>query len=171
MNDFSEIENELKKLRPVPPSQRLIAAIEHAVNQIAETHPAAPILFRKFTIPFPRFYWGAGLVAAAAVLLIMARIEWRRPGGNAPQITAVAPAGPASSTPIVSPQFVPAGATQVVYQTRDEGLHFPKGAAEPVRRVRSRTRETLQWRNPGTGASLLVSYPTEQVELIPVSGQ
>jgi hypothetical protein len=171
MNDFSEIENELKKLRPVPPSQRLLTAIENAVSQIAETHPSAPILFRKFTIPFPRFYWGAGLAAAAAVLLVVAWIELKGPGGSAPQVTAVTPAQLARSTPIASPQFVPAGATQVVYQTRDEGLHFRNGATEPVRRVSSRTRETLQWRNPGTGASLLVSYPTEQVELIPVSGQ
>jgi hypothetical protein len=37
--------------------------------------------------------------------------------------------------------------------------------------VRSRTRETLRWRNPNTGASLRVSYPAEEVSLIPVSGQ
>ena len=30
------------------------------------------------------------------------------------------------------------------------------------------TRETLQWKNPATGASLQVSYPSEHVELIPV---
>jgi hypothetical protein len=54
---------------------------------------------------------------------------------------------------------------------RDEGLHYSEGSDEPMRRVRSRLRETSQWRNPATGASLLVSYPSEQVELIPVSGQ
>jgi hypothetical protein len=29
----------------------------------------------------------------------------------------------------------------------------------------------LQWNNPQTGASLRVSYPSEEVTLIPVSGQ
>ena len=66
---------------------------------------------------------------------------------------------------------MPAGLTQVVYNTRDEGLHFPEGADQPVRRVRSQKRETLQWRNPGTGTSVRVSYPSEEVTLIPVSGQ
>jgi hypothetical protein len=40
-----------------------------------------------------------------------------------------------------------------------------------MRRVRYQTHETLQWRNAATGASLRVSYPSEQVELIPVPGQ
>ena len=60
---------------------------------------------------------------------------------------------------------------QVVYNTRDEGLHFPAGYDEPMRRVRYQKRETLQWRNPTTGASLRISYPSEQVSLVPVTGQ
>ena len=67
--------------------------------------------------------------------------------------------------------FVPSALTQVVYDTRDEGLHFTEGADEPVRRLRSKKRETMQWNNPQTGASLRVSYPTEEVTLVPVSGQ
>jgi hypothetical protein len=59
----------------------------------------------------------------------------------------------------------------VVYNTQDEGLIFPSGSSEPVRRVRSRSRETWQWRNPDTGASLSVSYPSEEVQLIRVAGQ
>jgi hypothetical protein len=66
---------------------------------------------------------------------------------------------------------MPAGLTQVVYRTHDEGLRFPSGSTQPMRRVRSHSRETLQWRNPKTGATLRISYPTEQVSLSPVSGQ
>jgi len=29
----------------------------------------------------------------------------------------------------------------------------------------------VQWKNPQTGASLRVSYPTEEVTLVPISGQ
>jgi hypothetical protein len=50
-------------------------------------------------------------------------------------------------------------------------LLFADDAAQPVRRFRSQKRETLQWRNPGTRASLRVSYPSEEVSLVPVSGQ
>jgi hypothetical protein len=59
----------------------------------------------------------------------------------------------------------------VVYHTRNEGLFFPAHSDAPVRKVRSMTHETLQWRNPATGASLRISYPTERLDLIPVSGQ
>ncbi|HEY0370188.1 MAG TPA: hypothetical protein VGC85_11370 [Chthoniobacterales bacterium] len=65
----------------------------------------------------------------------------------------------------------PDGMTRVVYNRRNEGLVFPADSDRPVRRVRSRSHETLQWKNPETGASLRVSYPTEEVELIPVRGQ
>jgi hypothetical protein len=40
-----------------------------------------------------------------------------------------------------------------------------------VRRLRSKKRETMQWNNPTTGASLRVSYPTEEVTLVPASGE
>jgi len=70
-----------------------------------------------------------------------------------------------------SDKFVPAGATRLVYNTRDEGLQFGRGSGQPVRRFRYQTHETWQWRNPTTGASLRVSYPSEEVVLIPVSGQ
>ena len=72
----------------------------------------------------------------------------------------------------ISPgRFVPAGGTNLVYNARDEGLHFADGSERPVRRVRYRTQQTWRWRNPETGASLRVSYPSEEVVLIPVSGQ
>ena len=109
---------------------------------------------------------GLGL-AAAAVFLIFARVGMDRPSKRTP----IAKNTPAPRSTIATAQFIPAGATQVVYNTRDEGLHFPAGYDEPMRRVRYQKRETLQWRNPNTGASLRVSYPSEEVVLIPVSGQ
>jgi hypothetical protein len=60
----------------------------------------------------------------------------------------------------------------VVYHQQDEGLVFsPNQSERLLRRVRYDTRETMQWRNPVTGASLRVSYPAEQVVLTPVSFQ
>jgi hypothetical protein len=72
---------------------------------------------------------------------------------------------------VSSRKFVPSGATQVVYNTRNEGLQFADGSQQPLRRMRYQTQQTWQWRNPSTGASLRVSYPSEEVVLIPVSGQ
>ena len=151
MSDFSELENELKKLRPVQPSPILLERIEEAM--------------------------------ADAVLLLLAKINTDRGQEPAERIAQISPAPETKSLLPAhrgangidgsrSPnEFIPARATQLVYNTRDEGLQFTDAAEQPVRRLRYQMRETWQWRNPATGASLRVSYPSEEVVLIPVSGQ
>jgi hypothetical protein len=175
MNDFSELEAELKKLRPRGASPELTARIERALAETPST--LAEVSGRTATAgvsskrrSFRVNWFGLGLgLAAAAAFLVLARVDVERPGKRQ-SVVAMTPAPFAPPLP-ASDVFVPAGLTQVVYNTRDEGLHFPEGADQPVRRVRSQKRETLQWRNPGTGTSLRVSYPSEEVTLIPVSGQ
>jgi hypothetical protein len=162
MNDFSKLERELKRLQPVKPSATLVDRIEQALARGSEI-PANVIAPRRFTINWV----GLGLgLAAAAAFLILARIDFRPAARTHSQ---VATAVPESTAPLSN--FVPAAVTRVVYNTRDEGLVFPGGEARPARRVRTAQRETLQWRDPRSGASLRVSYPTEEVTLIPVSGQ
>ncbi len=111
---------------------------------------------------------GAALAAAAAIF-ILAHLDTFTVQRHAPGIAKATPVPAAAS--LSSAQFIPDGATRVVYRTHDDGLVFPQGADKPVRRVRSRTKETLQWRNPKTGASLTVTYPSEETRFIPVSGQ
>jgi hypothetical protein len=170
MNDFSELENQLKALRPVPLRENLISRVEQAMTEPAsEILPANVVRPNRF-----RLYWAAGFgLAAAAALLILARVNV-----SPPETTSqVATASPSTTLPAREPRssiadtFVPTGSTQVVYHRRDEGLLYAANYEQPVRRFRSITRETLQWRNLATGASLQVSYPSEQIELIPVSGQ
>jgi len=164
MNDFSELERELKKLQPVKPSASLMERIEQSLANVVEI-PANVIAPKQFTINWV----GLGLgLAAVAAFLILARIDFRPPS-NTPSQARTATTVPQSAAP--RPNFLPAGVTRVVYNTRDEGLVFPGGRERPARRVRSAQRETLQWRDPQSGASLRVSYPTEEVTLIPVSGQ
>ncbi|HEY2123944.1 MAG TPA: hypothetical protein VGG94_00660 [Chthoniobacterales bacterium] len=175
MNDFSDIEKELKKLRPLRPSPHLLAAIEKEIGEPQGAQPSAPASFRKYTILFPRFRFSLGLgllAAAAAVVLLVVRVNLPTSFRAQPRVAAASPQpGAAPSGVPSSAQFIPAGATRVVYRTRNEGLLFPSGSDRPVRRVRSHGRETLQWHNPETGASLRVSYPSEEVRLIPVAGQ
>jgi hypothetical protein len=162
MNDFSELERALKRLQPVKPSARLMDRVEQALTRVSEIarNVIAP---KQFTIN----WMGLGLgLAAAAAFLILARIDFRPAARTGSQI---ANAVPQSIVPL--PNFVPSAVTRVVYNTRDEGLVFPGGQERPARRVRTAQRETLQWRDPQSGASLRVSYPTEEVTLIPVSGQ
>jgi hypothetical protein len=206
MSDFSELENELKALRPARPSPVLFERIEGA---LAEDRKRSGLRHTKWNwqrfIPWSRgqasgtdeqlarakersgqtpFRLGIGLAAAvAAVLLLLARINTdhaRNEGKEVAQIShssETRPVLPAFSDPrdiggsTSSNRFIPAGTTQVVYNERDEGLQFADGSSPPVRRLRYETRQTWQWRNPTTGASLRVSYPSEEVVLIPVSGQ
>ena len=185
MNDFSELEKDLKALRPARPSPVLFERIEEAMaeNRRTPVPDARPITkwFWRFTEAPYRF--GIGLAAAAAaVVLLIVRINTDQTQKENTEVAQVSP--PSQTRPVLpsfsgrsgidgsmSNKFVSSGATQVVYNTRDEGLHFANGSTQPLRRLRYQTQETWQWRNPSTGASLRVSYPSEEVVLIPVSGQ
>jgi hypothetical protein len=171
MNDFTELENELKKLRPQAPSPDLALRIERTLlEEVAGRGTAtAGVLPKRRNFKLNWFGLGLGLAAAAGFLLL-ARVSVDRQPAKSAGLAMVSPV-PGVTADAVRDILVPAGKTQVVYHTRDEGLHFEDGADQPVRRVRSQKRETLQWNNPQTGASLRVSYPSEEVTLIPVSGQ
>jgi hypothetical protein len=170
MNDFSELEAELKKLRPRTVSPELNARIEVSLAEEAAGRGTATagVLPKQQHFRLNWFALGLGL-AAATVFLLLARVNVDRPAKS----TGLALLTPAPITPAakVDDAFVPAALTQVVYDRRDEGLHYADGAEEPMRRLRSKKQETMQWKNPKTGASLRVSYPTEEVTLVPISGQ
>lgn len=169
MNDSSEIENQLRKLQPIRPSVNLVERIERSLVETPSTSTAGVIPHERRRLHSNWLSLGLGFAAAAA-LLLFARVNFDHPLKEVPTVASMTPATtlpPAN----MSSGFVPAGLTQVVYHTRDEGLHFPDASGQPMRRVRSQRRETLRWRNPNTGASLCVSYPTEEVELVPISGQ
>lgn len=168
MNEFSELEAELKQLRPAAPSPQLESRIAQALAEAPAATRTAGVLPR----PQVRVnWWALGFgVAAAAAFLMLARVDVDKVSQQPQRLAATTPA-PSVTGSQTSAGLVPDGLTRVVYNTRDEGLVYPEQTAAPVRRVRSRSRETLQWKDASTGASLRVSYPTEEVELIPVSGQ
>ncbi|MEP6936448.1 MAG: hypothetical protein ABI871_00095 [Chthoniobacterales bacterium] len=171
MNDYSELEAELRKLRPAPASPALQTRVGCELHSDHAQVPAAGVLrlprrsFRINWLPL-----GLG-VAAAAAFLVLARVDVDH--APAKQSTLAGTTLPPTHFAPVRPTdgLRPAGMSQVVYRTRDEGLLFAEGAKRPVRRMRTEARETLHWRDPGTGASMRVSYPREEVSLIPVSGQ
>jgi len=174
MNDFSELENELRKLRPAQPSpvlfERVGEALESSRTSAAADARSSWWHFKEGT----HNWWSLGFgLAAAAVLTLFAVVMMERRQEHHQTIAQAdirpAPLGAEGSTS--RSKFVPAGGTNLVYNARDEGLHFADGSERPVRRVRYHTQQTWRWRNPETGASLRVSYPSEEIVLIPVSGQ
>jgi hypothetical protein len=171
MNDFSELERELKKLRPVPPSPGLMSRVASALANAGEnTARVIRPQSRPSGSDFRINWLGLGFgLAAAATFLIFARFDFRPTDETKQTIASATPSLQQKAAAL--PNYQATGLTQVVYSKRDEGLVFPSGAEGPSRRVRTAKRETLQWRDRQTGAQLAVSYPTEEVTLIPVSGQ
>jgi hypothetical protein len=178
MNDFSELEKDLKKLRPAQPSPVLFERVGEALRH------GGPTAAGKATSSWWRFkeathnWWSLGFgLAAAAVLILFAAVTTERRHEHQQTVAQSSPASETRPTPLGTERstsrsrFVPAGGTNLVYNARDEGLHFANGSERPVRRVHYHTQQTWQWRNPETGASLRVSYPSEEIVLIPVSGQ
>src|SRR5205807_1918113 len=90
MNDFSELESELRKLRPAPPSPELFSRVERALVDVAEKNESADNVVRPDRFRVNWVSLGLGL-AAAAVVLIVARIEINRPAKKIPAVTAVTP--------------------------------------------------------------------------------
>ena len=177
MNDFSELEKELRKLRPTQPSPVLFERVGEALKNCRASVSDAKWKRWRFT-ETPYNWWSLGFgLAAAAVLILFAAVTMERRHEHQQTVAQISPRPETRPAPLgtersISPsRFVPAGGTNLVYNARDEGLHFADGSERPVRRVRYRTQQTWRWRNPETGASLRVSYPSEEVVLIPVSGQ
>jgi len=165
MNDFSELESELKKLRPAQSSAGLMSRVGSALADARES-TAKVIRPQQF-----RINWlGLGLgLAAAATFLIFARVDFRPTDKTKQTVASATPFSQQKAAAL--PNYQATGLTQVVYSKRDEGLVFSPNAEAPSRRVRTAKRETLRWRDRRSGAQLAVSYPTEEVTLIPVSGQ
>ena len=179
MNDFSELENELRKLRPTQPSPVLSERVRDALKDgRARIRERRSLARRWGGLEASHPWWSLGFgLAAAAVLILFAAVTMERRHEHQ-QTVAQSPPAPETRSALLGTErsippsrFVPAGGTNLVYNTRDEGLHFANGSERPVRRVRYSTQQTWRWRNPETGASLRVSYPSEEVVLIPVSGQ
>jgi hypothetical protein len=178
MNDFSELENELRKLRPSQPSPVLFERVREALKDNRESAAADTTSNWWRFKPAAHNWWSLGFgLAAAAVLILFAAVTIERRDEHQQIVAQSSPASQTRPAPLRTERstfrsrFVPAGGTNVVYNARDEGLHFADGSERPVRRVRYNTQQTWRWRNPETGASLRVSYPSEEVMLIPVSGQ
>lgn len=168
MNDFSDLEAELKQLRPQAASPELMSRVDRALEEpITATASGGVLPRRKPSVNW--FALGFGLAAAAA-LMMLARVSTDRPTATQPTVASIATPVPRAAATSES-SYVPDGITRVVYNTRNDGLVFAKNSDQPMRRMYSRSRETLHWKDPGTGASIRVSYPTEEIEFIPVRGQ
>lgn len=174
----TELENELKALRPCRPSAGLRTRIE---RELADQTPAAAPVGRAYTTAttFRSWKWaGWQLAAAVAVALTVSLGIWRYPSGHSAESPAVASGSPPPSpaivqspppaAPLAGQRYRPVGATNVLYDMKDEGPVYLADHT-PARRMRYRYVDTYTWKAPASNASLKWSVPREEVRVIPAS--
>ncbi len=168
MNE-SDFENELRKLRPTTPSNRLeeqIARDLAATTTAPDPHsyPRSGTISRKKESPIMRLLSGLGWACGgAAVAVLVTTTMYSTP--PSPQ------AGTQTERAIeVENVFEPAESSRELLATEDSGVIYTE-EEEPTRVVRYNSMERYVWANPTTGARIEVEVPREDVVLLPVSFQ
>lgn len=164
MSDFSEVEQELKKLRPLAPTTEFTSRVALALHSAPSPTPGAGVVSPPKTSSWKRAA-GWSFAAFACALLLLLRIN------SAPPATTKQSLAAAHASSSARDEFAPAELTRVVLDSHDDGLIYDSESGQPSRRTRYRRRETWQWHNASTGASLRVSYPSEEVVVRPIIGQ
>ena len=153
MNDEpTELERELRRFQPAPPSEKLRRRLASVLDQPAP--PTVPWWQRLgFSRPAAALVWG--LLSPAGAVAVALVFAGHRPTGDSL---------PSPTAPTV------AQAENVLYQTLDEGVVLD-GSREPRRRVCYRSTDQVRWHNPASGAQWEVSYPREDTLLIPIQAE
>jgi hypothetical protein len=164
MND-SELEDQLRSLRPAAPSPELGQRIARELAAVNGA-PCAGVIVRPARDAGHTWRWLRDLAwacAGAGVALVSATLL--SPSEKAPQPLASAP------VPVErADAFEPEGTTHELLAARDSDQLLDT-ADGLVREVRYSFRERHAWTNPRTGARMEIEVPREDVHLLPVSLQ
>ena len=150
-DDFTDLEEELKRLRPVAPTPQFHARIRSELCRAR-----APVTVR----------WAAWTLAAAAiaVALILRHHGPSRAPGLVPAHVAIATA------PSTHAEFQPVAARNVLIAARDDGL-VTLTDGTPARRYREVYVDSITWKDPRTRASLTWTLPRQEIRVQPISYQ
>ena len=170
-DDYSDLEAELKRMRPCAPSSELLTRLAATLDQPAASS-ASPVGTHRSVFSWRTWRWVLGSTAvAAAVALAIVTTHRSVPVGPTADQTAHPANGmvtaPIPATPASPDLYKPVSVENVLYDSRDEGLvTLDDGAA--ARRVFQRYLDTYTWRNSRTNASLRWTIPRDEVRVIPV---
>ena len=127
MNDFSELEKELRKLRPAQPSPVLFERVGEALKDSRPGIKERRSLGRRWGgLEAAHPWWSLGFgLASAAVLVLFAAVTMERRQERQQTVAQSSPAPQTQPVPLerersISPsRFVSAGGSNVVYNARD----------------------------------------------------
>jgi hypothetical protein len=149
-NEFEQLEAELKRLQPMPPSPELSGEVARELGPDALPRRIATW-----------WLWAAALPAAAALAFTITgvvRQKWLI----------------SSETPVENlagdEGLKPVAAENILYAATDEGV-TTLADGTPVRRERLNYVDTFTWKNARTNVSLKWSVPREEIRVVPVSFQ
>jgi hypothetical protein len=170
-DDFSDLEAELKRMRPCAPSSELQARLAATLDRPAA--PAAqPVSIDRSVIFRRAWRWMLWPVAVAAGV-VLALVVTRQSDPVLPSADQIAhpiggnEAGPIAATTTDTDLYKPVSAENVLYDSRDEGLvTLDDGTA--AHRVFQSYLDTYTWRNPRTDASLSWTVPRDEMRIVPV---
>ncbi len=166
MNEFEDIERELRQLRPAPPSEGLQARMaEELVEKATHTvdKRAGGILFQNF-----RFRWAASfaLVAVFAIIAFLSIPDTAQVSDTPPTAMDMAEVEiPAAQEPASPSKYIPAKVSHVLMNALEEGIFYIDDHI-PVRKMRYSFVDTFTWKNPADGSSLQVTVPREEVLMV-----
>ncbi len=173
-DELSQLEAELKRLRPAAPTRDFLARIECELSTPSAAPVAAPVVRR----PAPLWWLWAAVLPAAAALAVIGTVAVRH---RLPSVAKAATASPTLATVAPSPDtpptsresaaaFKPVAAENVLYAAQDEGL-VTLDDGTPARRERLNYVDTITWKNPRTNALVRWTVPREEVRVVPVKFQ
>lgn len=161
MSDIeSDLENELRALRPALPSTSLAAGIERELR--VPSNPARPARWPRTARLSLWASWS--LTAAAATVALMA--WWPATMASAPD--SIPPAASLTGDTVAGERIVPVSTSNVLTDAQDEGI-VVLDDGRPARRMRLHFVETVRLRDDGAQADIAVSRPREEVRFVPVS--
>lgn len=167
VDDFSDLEAELKRLRPRAVSATVQTAVERGLAASPAESPAAwpPARPRRYTTATLWTSWKwANWSAAATLALLVGGYEVLRP------YAALAMGRGEGWSSASDPIFRPVTAQKVVVSASEEGfVTLADGSTGQA--VRELAYNTITWRNPATRASLTWTVPSEEVRVVPVRYQ
>ena len=165
----SELEQQLRQLRPRPPGadleQKIADDLRRREFALVERVPTTAVLRRAGSSRGSWTQWLRGLgwaFAGAAAAIAVIALTNRGDSENAKIASAAAPAPTAS--------FEPTESTEELVTAEDEGLVLGSDQ-EPVRQVRYHSLERHVWVNPQTGARMEFEVPREDVRFVSVAMQ
>ncbi|HUG09751.1 MAG TPA: hypothetical protein VMM36_02000 [Opitutaceae bacterium] len=161
-DDFTDLENELKQLRPRAMPAPLIGRV---AKELAEPSRRRGLFAEWRT-------WILPAAAAAALALTVTSIPFMmRERGIEAETAVVQPAPNPANVSAAAPtpaRLHPVRATNVLYDAVNEGIVY-LDEDTPAQRMRLSYLDTITWENPKGGASLQWTVPREEIYFVPVT--